>query len=303
MTDRTNPDLPNLDWNDVRPFLALARGGSLSAAARAMGVRHSTISRRMDALEAALGTRLVHRDPSGSRLTDIGQELLPLAVAAEGALHGFASAARQANRPLRLALPTGFARFLMNGLSELYRQNPGILVEVISSNRPANLVTGDADIAVRTAPLRDPDLLVRTAGQIGWSLYAGKGYHARFPVKTDPVDLSGHAILGFHADMAGSEPDRWLAAHSTPGQAVLRLAQMTDLLAAAERDAGVALLPCLLGDASVQVIRLTPQVLVRQPVSLVYRRDIGADPRSSKVIAALIDILKRAAPALIGDSR
>ncbi len=294
---------PDPDWNDLRPFLALAREGSLAGAARAMGTRHSTVSRRIDALELALGTRLVHRASGGAALTGAGERLLPLAVTAERAMQAFTAAARNDARPLRLALPSGFAPLLTAALADLQGRVPGMAVEVISSSRPADLTGGEADIAVRIGPVADPGLITRTVGRAGWSLYASPAYLAEHPVNADPADLTGHRVIGFHAGLAGSPPDRWLAEHGTGAEIVLRLAQMTDLVDTARQGLGAALLPCVLADAALGLQRLTPRVLVSQPVALVCRRDVAEDTSGRRLITRIIRALKQAEQVLQGEGR
>ncbi|MGL4237640.1 LysR family transcriptional regulator [Tabrizicola sp.] len=286
------------DWNDLRPFLALARAGSLAGAARAMGTRHSTVSRRIDMLEQALGMRLVHRTAAGAVLTEAGARLVPLAQAAERAVEAFVAAAAGVPRVWRLALPTGIAPLVAADLAALQARRPELAVEVLSSSRPADLAAGEADLAVRMRPVEDGDLVVRRVGEAGWSLYASTGYLAAHPVAGG--DLSGHSLIGFHADLAGSPADRWLAEHGAGGRVVLRLGQMADLVATAREGIGVALLPCVLADAAEGLERLVPQVLLSQPVLLVCRRDVADDPQARVVIRCLVAALGRARAALSG---
>jgi DNA-binding transcriptional LysR family regulator len=297
MPDRSYPD-----WNDLRPFLALVRAGSFSGAARAMGTRHSTVSRRIDALEQAIGTRLVQRSPSGAALTETGRNLLPFALGAERAIHAFMSAANSTGHTLRLALPTGLAPLLATCISAVLDQTPGLSVEVVSSSNPANLTAGEADLAVRIGPVMEADLLTQTVAQAGWSLFASPDYLAINPPNADPTDLSGHRILGLHANLAGSPPDQWLEDHSAASTTVvLRLAHMTELVATARQGVGLALLPCFLADPLEDLRRLTPDVLVRQRIALVYRRDVARDPRGRKLINGLAKALRQSAPALVGE--
>ena len=105
------------DWNDLRFFLAAAREGTLSGAARALGVRHTTISRRLAALEAALGVSLVVRRPQGVEVTPLGQRLLPLGEDLERAIEAMTALARSGTRRVRLALPTGFSPFFADRMA------------------------------------------------------------------------------------------------------------------------------------------------------------------------------------------
>jgi molybdate transport repressor ModE-like protein len=287
------------DWNDLRPFLALARAGSLAGAARLLGTRHSTIGRGIDRLEQALGTRLVHRTAGGAVLTEAGERLMPLALAAERALERFLAAAAAVPRVWRLALPTGIAPLVAADLAALQSRRPELAIEVLSSSRSTDLGAGEADIAVRMHQPEEKDLVVRRVGTAGWSLYASPDYLLAHPVKG--TELAGHALIGFHADLAGSPADRWLVEHGREGRVVLRLGQMADLLDTAQEGIGVALLPCLLGDAAKRLVRLAPQVLLGQPVLLVSCRDVADDPQARVVIRCVAGALGRARGALSGE--
>jgi DNA-binding transcriptional LysR family regulator len=292
MSSRATPD-----WNDLRPFLALARAGSLAGAARSLGTRHSTISRRIDALEQALGARLVQRGPKGAALTETGRRLVPLAEEAARAMAAFEAAASAAPRVWRVSLPTGIAPLVGPEIAALRARWPDLAVEVQSSSQSADISGGAADIAVRMRAVDEPDLMVRKLGEAGWSLYASPGYLAETPFAGD---LAGHSLIGFHADLAESPADLWLSAHGKAGHVVLRLGQMAELVATTCSGIGVALLPCLLANAAEGLVRLTPEVLVRQPVFLVCRRDVAGDPGARPVIRCLAAAIERARPVLEG---
>lgn len=287
------------DWNDLRPFLALARAGSLAGAARVLGTRHSTVSRRIDALEAALGARLVQRGPSSAVLTEVGRRLVPLAEKAERAMTDFAAAATGEPRVWRVSLPTGIAPLVGPEIAALRKRWPDLAVEVQSSSQTADVAGGAADIALRMRPVEEPELVVRKLGEAGWSLYASPDYLAAHPFEGD---LVGHSRIGFHADLADSPADLWLAAQGAAGQVVLRLGQMTDLVTTARSGIGLALLPCGLADRAEGLVRLVTDVLVRQPILLVCRRDVADDPGARPVLRGLAAAIGRARPLLEGSA-
>jgi DNA-binding transcriptional LysR family regulator len=297
MAGRATPD-----WNDLRPFLALARAGSLAGAARELGTQHSTISRRIDALELALGARLVQRGAKGAVLTEAGRRLVPFAEKAARAMAAFEAAASAAPRVWRVSLPTGIASLVGAEIAALRKRWPDLAVEVQSSSQAADISGGAADIALRMRAVDEPDLMVRKLGEAGWSLYASPGYLAEHPFAVDLAgpSLAGHSLIGFHADLAETPADQWLSAHGEAGTVVLRLGQMTDLVATARSGIGLALLPCVLADAVEGLVRLVPEVLVRQPVFLVCRRDVAGDPGARPVIRCLAAAIERARPVLEG---
>jgi DNA-binding transcriptional LysR family regulator len=291
---------PPPDWNDLHPFLALARHGSLAAAARALGLRHSTVSRRIAAFEHRLGTRLFHRTSTGTTLTDAGTRLLPLAIKAEAAFVTLIDAARDQPHVLRLSVPTGFAPILAPALVAVQKARPTLTINVLSTSQPTDIAAGLADIALRLSPTRDPALLTRTVAQVGLALYASPAYLRDHPA-TDPFSFAGHHMIGLHPDLSNSPAARWLDDHAGEAATILRLSQMTEVCATAASAAGLALLPCLLGDAQPGLIRVHPAVLLHQPLTLVCRRDVARDPVSRRLIDTLVRAVKRRSDALAGE--
>ncbi|WP_309666872.1 LysR family transcriptional regulator [Tabrizicola sp.] len=302
MASRMTPD-----WNDLRPFLALARAGSFSGAARALGTRHSTVIRRVGALEQALGARLVHRTAAGAVLTELGERVLLLAQVALRSFAAFAAAATEETRVWRLALPSGLAPLIGPDLAALRAKRPDLAVDLSSGSQLADVAAGEADIALRSRPGDEPTLVVRKVAEAGWSLYASPAYLEAHPFDGDLTGhkltgykLTGHKVIGLHADLADTPADRWLLDHAGAGTTVMRLAQMADLVATAQAGVGLALLPCILADPAPGLVRLLPEVLLAQPLFLVCRRDVADDPRARLVIRCLAYALRRAAPVLRG---
>jgi DNA-binding transcriptional LysR family regulator len=290
---------PAPDWNDLSPFLAVARTGSFAAAARSLGLQHSTVSRRVCALERTLGSRLFHRMPTGTALTETGQRLLPLAVKAEAALAALSAAVTGQTRALRLSVPTGFAPLLAPDLIAFHGSNPHLSVEVLATSQPSDIVAGVADIALRLAPSMDAALVIRRVAEVGLTLYASPAYLRTHPV-TRPFSFAGHNLIGLHPDLALTPGAAWLDAHAGAATVVMRLAQMAEVCATAAGGAGLALLPCILADAADDLVRVIPDVLVRQPLTLVCRRDVADDPASRRVITMLTRAITARKTALLG---
>jgi DNA-binding transcriptional LysR family regulator len=292
---------PSPDWNDLRPFLAVVETGGFAAAARALGLQHSTISRRIAALEHSLGTRLFHRTPTGATLTGAGERLLPLARKADGALTALAVAAHGDIRPLRLSLPTGFAPLLAPALAAMAARTPARSVEVLATSQPTDLAAGAADIALRLAPTTDPTLVTRTIGTVGLSLYASPAYLAAHPLP-DPTSLDGHQLVGLHPDLAATPAAQWIDRHAAAATIVIRLAQMTEVRATAASGVGLALLPCILAGVTPDLVRVDPRVLVRQSLTLVCRRDVADDPTGRRVLTLIARAIAAQKAALAGEA-
>lgn len=290
-----------LDWNDVRSFLVVARAGSLSAAARELGVRHTTVSRQVAALEQALGASLLARRPGGIELTDFAARLLPAGQSLERGMAAFLEAARSRPTPVRLALPSGISVWLAERLAAFQASVPGVQLEITSGSKTVDLARGEADLAVRVGPVADKDLVAVRLGLAGWSLYASDRYLERRPAPVDLHDLAGHDIIGFHSRLAGVTGAKWIEAHGAGATVAMRLSDMTEVLEASVAGAGLAILPCVLGDADSRMHRLTRKVLGTQPVALVYNRQIGREPPVRAVIRFVTSVFREQAAVILGD--
>lgn len=264
----------DFDWNDLRYFMQAARTKTLAGAARALGVEHTTIGRRLTVLERALGAPLFIRSSDGLRLTPLAERVLPLMEAVEQAVHAVQERVSSDKMRVRLAVPSGFAPLITARLSELHKDHPDITLELLSGSRPVDLKKGEAELALRVGPVTDQDLVAQNMGEVGLSLYAADAYLARRPAPIDPLQLAGHEIIGYDQSLAASPGAKWLEAHAIQASVVLRCREMTDMLAATSAGLGLAILPCMLGDTEPTLTRITDQVLVSLKLSLVYRREM-----------------------------
>jgi DNA-binding transcriptional LysR family regulator len=296
------PAQAELDWDDLRYFLEAARAQTLAGAARKLGIEHTTIGRRLAALERALGAALVLRGPDGLRLTPLGDRLLPIAEQIERTVHSLRELAEQGVSRVRLAVPSGFARLFAAGLGALRSQHPGLMLEIVSGARIVDLEQSEADLAVRGAPVDDGDLIARRLCSSGWSLYAAASYLERRAAPESLDDLSGHDLIGYHQSLAQMPPARWLEERAGTASVVLRSREMTDMVAAASSGLGLAVLPCVLADAEPGLVRLTPEVLASRTLSLVYRREMRLSAAVSAVIDFVFDIISTNAALIEGTS-
>jgi DNA-binding transcriptional LysR family regulator len=293
-----NPD--ELNWDDLRYFLRAASATTLAGAARAMGVEHTTIGRRLAALEHVLGAALVLRSPDGLKLTPLGERVLPLALNVERAVREVEEAVRSQKVRVRLAVPSGFTEFFTLGLAKLRAEHPEIALELVSGARPVDLTNGEADLALRSGPIDDDDLVVRKVGESGWSLYASDTYLARHPAPLNLDDLRGHELIGYDASLAGAPAARWVEERGSTATIVLRSREMTEMAAAASTGVGIAALPCSIGDDAPTLRRLTPAVIATRPLSLIYRREAKLSDQVRAVIEFVVEIMQQAAPRLSG---
>jgi DNA-binding transcriptional LysR family regulator len=263
----------DFDWDDLRYFLRASQARSLAGAARRLGVEHSTVGRRLSALERAIGAPLVLRRPDGLQLTPLGEKLAPLAEQVDRVLADIAEIVASERPSVRLAVPSGFAGLFAAALSKPRAAALPFSLAIVSGSRPVQLKGGEADLAIRIGPIAEADLVAGKLCEAGFSLYASQAYLARHPAPHDPRNLVGHDVIGFDPGLAASPPAQWLAGHAQGAATVLRSSEMTDVRTAALSGIGLAVLPCFLGDEEAALQRLTPEVLTRQSLCLVYRRE------------------------------
>src|SRR5689334_357771 len=217
---------PLVDWNDLAYLLAAYRHRTLAGAARELRCEHTTVSRRLGALEAALGVRLFIRSPDGLIPTEIAGELAQLAEQVEGTVREIerrvAGHDQRIEGTVRVTTSETFAGFVIKRLVELRARHPELVVQVLAENRVLDIARGEADIALRFTETTQRDLVIRRLGDVHWGMYASEDYAARHGAPS-PVDaLRGHHIVGYDDGLAGIPGARWLAAHGDGATVVFR---------------------------------------------------------------------------------
>src|SRR5260221_2992198 len=224
----------DLNWDDLRYLLRAIEAKTLAGAARKMRVEHTTIGRRISALERSLGAPLVFRSPDGLNLTPLGEQVAPLVEQVERAVLAVRDLVASQKARVRLAVPSGFTQLFTSGpLAQLRKDHPNLSLELVSGARPVDLKNGEADLALRSGPIADDDLIVRKVGESGWSLYGSEAYLARKSAPIDPNDLTGHELIGYDASLSAVPAAKWIEDRATKATIVLRSREMTDMLTAA----------------------------------------------------------------------
>lgn len=189
-------------WDLYRSFLAVASEGSLSAAARTLGVTQPSVGRHVRQLETALGVALFTRSPQGLALTEVGGELVEHAhgmASASAALRRAASGSRSGMRgTVRITCSEVMGGEVLPGiLTDLHSEQPGIVIELSLSDQPEDLLRRDADIAVRMMRPSQAALVTRRVGCIGLGLYAHQRYLRAHGTPRALNDLRAHSLIGF----------------------------------------------------------------------------------------------------------
>jgi DNA-binding transcriptional LysR family regulator len=245
-----------MEWDDLRYVLAVAEAGSLSGAARALGVNHTTVLRRITTFEKALGVRLFERLPTGYTLTASGEELIAAARQVNDTVTDLER--KLAGRDLR---PSGAVRvtttdslmgsLLPEILAAFRQEHPEIRIEVVLSNALLNLSKRDADVAIRPAENPPQHLIGRSIAKVAFAVYAGSGYLARHgKVK----GLREQTWVAPDDSLSQTSVARWMRAELPDSEVAMRADSFLGLKLAAEAGLGLAALPCYLGDTSAGLV-------------------------------------------------
>jgi DNA-binding transcriptional LysR family regulator len=295
------------DWNDLRYFLAVARHGSTIAAAKAIKTSQSTVQRRLAELEKKIGRPLVQRHASGYRLTEFGQQLLPLAERVENAVQAVeqqrATIERGEVGVLRLTCPEPIMVRIKRSpfLDRFHERHPGLRVEFVMSDKYLDLGRGHADVAFRSGDTDDDILVGRTIAESFWAVYASQEYVAQRGRPAGVEDLERHAVIGLDESMAEHRAAKWLREASPRAEIVARSNSVLGLVSAAKSGIGVAPLPTALGDAEAELVKLFgPVPALTRSWRLLAHPDARKTPRVSAFFEFVNDEIDTLRPILSG---
>ena len=283
----------NWDWSDLRYVLTVAREGTAAAAARALGVNHSTVVRRVRNFEDNAGVRVFNHLSTGYRLTEEGKEFLAAAESIDGVLHELGRSIVRSDDDLaghvRITTTDSVAPLLVDKLAELRNAYPQITIELLITNTRLNLEALDADIAIRPT-LNPPERLVgRNICDVGFGLYVSK----ELLVGADEGSVEALPTLGLGGPLASSSLGQWLDESRLTGPTVMRCDTFVVLLALAEAGAGCTILPCWLGESSPRLRRVGPNRLeFRNRLWLLQHADVRRSRRVRVVADSLVTALR-----------
>lgn len=287
--------LAKLDWSLVQTFLAVAESGSLSEAARQLGMSQPTAGRQIRQIETTLALELFQRQPRGLSLTDAGAALLPHARRMAEGMQGFNLAA--AGRSETLSGPVRVTASVFTAqhhlpliLARLRAEEPQISIDLVPTDRSENLLYREADIAVRMYRSEQLDIVTRHLGEIELGLYAAKSYIARRgEPKTFEAFLS-HDLVGYdRSDLilkglrdAGVDAQRdWFATRTDHHGVYWELIRA---------GCGIGFARCNVGDSDPLVLRVLPDMpLPRLPLWLAAHEAVRNTPRIRRVWDALAE--------------
>lgn len=289
-------------WDDLRIFLTLAREGTLSTAAKALGVSHPTVARRVAVLERQIGARLFERLPDRFVPTSAGEELLSDTQAMERAALSIdrrsAGLSDTVRGVVRLSAGEAMSALLARHLPELRERLAEIEFELVASHTLANLSRREADLLIREQVPDLAGIVTRKLGRVAYAIYAHPSIAlARLPVAA----FRSVPWIGFDDDHTYMPGQRWLQERLDGARPAVRGNNWLVLHEAARAGAGYAILPCYLGDRDPQLKRVgAPIADVFADQWLLVHRDLRALPRMRAVMDAVVDLFHRERPLLEG---
>ncbi|GAA3314875.1 MULTISPECIES: LysR family transcriptional regulator [Arthrobacter] len=282
--------------DDLRFFLEVARTGKLVAAARGLGVDHTTVGRRISHLERATASRLFVRSTGGWTLTEAGQRLAIHAEAVESSL--LAAAEELGSEPgrlsgtVRIATPDGFGAFVLSpGLGGLRRKHPDLAIEIVTATRLNLLATKEFDVGISLAEptIRGVSATALAAYPLG--LYAAPQYLETNATIAAVDDLQDHSVIGY-VDSLLDIPDLRFLDTALPGvRPAIQTNNITGQWMATVAGLGVAVLPLFIGESDRRLVRiLADTVHLRRKYWLAVPRELQRLARTKAVQNALFDL-------------
>ena len=213
-------------WSELRTVLLVARLGTVSAAAAALGYHRATVNRHIDALEAEIGGRIFLRHAQGYTLTEIGNDVLRVAQATKDLtddLSGrLAGGKKSIAGELKISVLAPFVELLMGPISAFKNQNPKCLVEIDTREDLTRLEYGEAHLAIRSGrEPKHPDYVVHSLGRVHLNLYAHNGYIERFGLPNSAGHLDGHLFVAPHREDRRLPFWPWIKKHVRPEQIIV----------------------------------------------------------------------------------
>jgi DNA-binding transcriptional LysR family regulator len=292
--------MADFDWNDLRAFLAVARSGRLTAAAARLGVDHSTLSRRIGALEHALRSKLFDRSPSGYTLTDQGRRLMPIGEEMErlaiGAGESVGGSSTSVEGIVRIGSPEGFGSyFLAPRIAGMKALHPRLTIQLVAAPAVFSLARRDADIVVSVS--RPPAGRLSVAKLIDYDLglYAASAYLRDAPDIASSEDLFRHRFVSYIGELLHF-PELDFLQHVAPGGTTsVESSNLVAQLRATLAGAGLCVLPAFLAEEEDGLVRVLPgEISLTRSLWLTVHQDLAELARVRAAVRFIKDEVEKA---------
>jgi len=298
-----------LDWDLLQSFLAVARTGKLTLAARRARIDHSTLSRRLTALEAALGTRLFDRRPSGYTLTEQGERLLRRAEAMESTVLAIQSDVGQSSTRIsgtvRIGAPDGFGTAILAPLAgRLSSLHPDLDVDLVATPRSFSLSRREADIVIGLSRPAHGRLHARLLTDYELGLYASRAAEGLWRDVRSADDLAGRPFISYIDDLIFAPELDYLPSISKAIVPRIRSSNLVAQLQATAAGAGLCVLPCFLADGDPRLARVLPrQVRLIRTFWMIVHSDLRDLARIRTTCDFIAEEVSRSSARFLPDRR
>lgn len=240
--------LDNLNWDDLKYLVVVSRNDSLAKAAAVLKVNHSTVFRRINSLEEALGSKIFIRSSDGYHLSELGMDILGYVEDIVDRVADIQLVLDNQNNGLygqiNLTVPHNFGYcFLPKYISEFQKEHPEIIVNLHITNDDCNLSKREADLAIRACPAPPEYLVGKHLYSLRWSAYASAQYLKEFGTPTDIDDLTNHKLISSHINLTNLPAFKWIRENIPPSNITARSNDLVSMSALAEAGVGIAILP------------------------------------------------------------
>jgi len=232
------------NWDEIRTAYHVARLGTVSGAAEALGVHHATVIRHIDALETQLGAKLFQRHARGYTATEAGTDLLKVAQTTDdqftqlvGRIKG---RGEEVTGELIVTSLSGLAPLLTPLIVQFQNDHPDLVVRLLTGERVFRLEYGEAHVAIRAGnPPEEPDNVAQELSHLCGGMYASKAYIEEFGMPLGEDDLEGHRFVGHDSDTNRAPFDRWIKSKVSPSQVTFRATEQSVMRRAILDGAGI----------------------------------------------------------------
>jgi DNA-binding transcriptional LysR family regulator len=286
----------NMDWDGLQVFLAVARSGRVSAAARRLGVEHTTVARRIAALEKTLGVSLFYRTSRGYLLTPEGQNVVATAEAMERAALGVEARARETSGPpagrVRVAMPPEYgSHWLAPRIAAFRVRHPQIELQILVGTRQRDLSRGEAELAIQPPRPTQTGMVAVRLARAAVGLYASRSLigSKRIRIRT-LADLRDWSLFTYTAPFQVLQNAKWFQPILGSASIALQSNSTHALLAAARAGAGIAVLPRFVAREYDELVAVSDDI-ASHDILLITHPEVRRDPK----VRATADFLKQLA--------
>jgi DNA-binding transcriptional LysR family regulator len=264
-----------MNWDDVRIFLAVARSGQILAASKRLGVNHATLSRRLTALEEALGTRLFIRRTNGCELTEQGNVFLTSAERMETEMLAVQSSLGRTDTAIagtvRIGAPDGFGvSFLAPRMGRLLERHPELKIQLVPVPRAFSLSSREADIAVTLERPEQGRLVSSKLTDYSLGLYASRHYIEKHGAPEDAEGLRGHRRIGYVEDLIFSQSLNFTGEVMRNWDAGFEISSATGQTEAVRASAGIGILHNYIARQFSDLVRVMPDTSIQRTYWTVF---------------------------------